>query len=150
MGALGLPASFPASQTSLLGTPQGQLLLSLSAAPRWRPSERGGEVCVCVCVVCVCVCAHMCVHLPLHTDESCDCDPVLCNGTHLCFLDYVLFPPLPFHTITFCLWENTGTISLGTRLSSWLFLFQPLQTVQSLAGTPLLSVALSLESFREG
>lgn len=28
-----------ASQTSLLGTPQGQLLLSLTAPPRWGPGS---------------------------------------------------------------------------------------------------------------
>lgn len=29
----------PASQTSLLGTPQGQLLLSLGTPLRWRPGS---------------------------------------------------------------------------------------------------------------
>lgn len=60
-----------------------------------------------------------------------------------------LFSPFPlFHAITFCLGENTGTLSLGTVLSLlWLFLFQPLQTVQSFQQElPLLSVALSPES----
>lgn len=58
-----------------------------------------------------------------------------------------LFPPSHcFTPSTFCLWENTRTRVLWGQgcLSSWSFLFQPLQTVQSFQQElPLPSLALS-------
>lgn len=151
-GALGLQASFPAPQTSLLGTPQGQLLLSLSAPPRWRPgsnwlaSERGGErggvfVCVCECVsvsarACVRTCTQIrAVIVILFSVMRFIQFPQICFYSHLshCFI--------PSHFVFGKTWE----LFLWGQ-GSWSFLFQPLQTVQSFQqALPLLSSFLSLE-----
>lgn len=102
------PPSPPPSQT-LLGTPQGQLLLSLGApqdggqVAMGPASEREHVVSVCVCV---------------WERRCCACDPVLFDRIHS------VSPSICFHShfshcwkpSLFCLWETTGTIYLETRL----------------------------------
>lgn len=130
-GAAGAWAFPPPPQTSRSGTPQGQVLLSLGTpqdegqgAVNWPQSECE-SVCVCEC----------------ETGGGrgcCDCwDPIQFPQI-TCFYPFSRRLKLSF---VFCLWETTGTSSLGTRLfpSSLLVpLFQPLQTVQSFSRRSLL------------
>lgn len=84
------PPSPPASQTSLSGIPQGQLLLSLGTPLRWRPvainwPQSGREVgVVCVCIyVCVCACAVIVLFDGIHLFS-----PSVCFYSHCshCFI----------------------------------------------------------------
>lgn len=136
----------PLTQTSLLGTPQGQLLLSLGTP------QDGGQIAFdwperCVCA-CECVRENVRVRertlliVPLYCLKASIQFPQICLYSH--FLHY-------FKPSYFCVWKTTGTVFLGTRLSplSQSFLFQPLNCAIFQQELPLLSVALTLSFCRE-